>query len=606
MRFTDGFIDELKARLRPSEVIGKRVPLKKQGREWAGLSPFAKEKSPSFFVNDDKGFYHCFSSGKHGDIISFLQDTERLSFAEAVEKLAAEAGMPIPRMDAAAEAKVQAQTGLREALEAAAKFFEASLARGVGSEARGYLERRQIPLDVQQQFRLGYAPEARTALRDELVQRGFTQKTLVDAGLIVKTEDGAIIDRFRNRLMFPITDARGRIIAFGGRALDANARAKYLNSPETPLFHKGATLYNLPTARAIQAKTNGPLYVVEGYMDVIACQRAGLAAVAPLGTAMTEEQLAMAWRVVDEPVLCFDGDGAGQRAAGRAAERALPILSPGKSLQVVILPDGQDPDDVLRTQGVDSLRALLAAPTPLVDLVFAHARDAGPLDTPERQAGFRKRLRDIAHTIKDGDVREAYTQALDARRMALFPDVMPQRRGKFDKNSKTFVPVRHSTLHKHTHTVGRLPAQVLLTLIARPVLLPPVVESLSAAPMPDDLTAQVRDALVSAALMMSETDGADLDKDALMGHLRQMGKEGLVETLGHLALLPLDAANSQHPLHEAHTMMAEALARIAHTTPLHVPPVAGARKMAAQGMAALASARAEGAARRALSASDPE
>ncbi len=617
MRLSDQFIDELKARLRPSEVIGKRMTLKKQGREWAGLSPFAKEKSPSFFVNDDKGFYHCFSSGKHGDIISFVQEVERLSFMEAVEKLAAEAGLPLPAADPKAEQRLQVQTGLREALEAARGFYMACLQRATGQEARSYLQRRGCPPDVWQQFQLGYAPEGRTALRDELVAKGFQQKTLIDAGLIVKTEDGAILDRFRNRLMFPILDARGRMIAFGGRALDAQARAKYLNSPETPLFHKGATLYNLASARALQARDGGALYVVEGYMDVIACQRAGLAAVAPLGTALTETQLELLWRVVDEPVLCFDGDGAGRRAAGRAAERALPLLKPGKSLHVVLMADGRDPDDVLRDAGADALRAALAAPQPLVDVVFAAARDAMPVDTPERQAGLRARLRQLSAQIADPDVREAYAQALEVRRRALFPDVPasdtgwqvgPGPGGKWAKGKGGRVPsIGKRVARLPDDADDRLPAQILATILARPDLLIPLSEPLSALPCTTAASAALRDALLHVAMQVADDPASEgLDKDALMRHLRHMGKEGLVRESGLDALLPFHAANPAVPVHEAQTMMAEAMARITDMTAPVVPSADGVRRQAMQAMAALRSARVAGGARRVLGAADPE
>ena len=329
MRLDERFLDELKSRLRPSEVIGRTVKLKRQGREWVGLSPFTKEKSPSFFVNDDKGFFHDFSSGKHGDVISFLQETERLSFREAVERLAGEAGMQLPAEDPQAAQREQVRQGLQDWLELAAKYFEASLRRPQGQAARDYLGRRGLPEDQWTRFRLGYAPGSRTALKDALVQRGAKVGDLVEAGLLIQPEDGGQpYDRFRDRIIFPITDTRGRVISFGGRALNPDDRAKYLNGPETALFHKGANLYGQAEARRILAQGGGdsPLVVVEGYMDVIACQRAGIAAVAPMGTALTEEQMERLWRITPEPVLCFDGDAAGVRAAWRAIDRALPLL----------------------------------------------------------------------------------------------------------------------------------------------------------------------------------------------------------------------------------------------------------------------------------------
>jgi DNA primase len=429
MRFDDHFLDELKTRLRPSDVIGKSVKLRRQGREYAGLSPFTKEKSPSFFVNDDKGFYHCFSSGKHGDIISFLQETERLTFTEAVERLAAEAGMALPEPDARAAQEDKKRAGLSDWMELAAGWFESELRRPVGQTARDYLARRALPEDQWGRFRLGFSPNSRTALKDYLIAKGALPAELVEAGLLIAPEDGgAPYDRFRDRIIFPITDTRGRVVSFGGRAMDPAARAKYLNGPETTLFHKGRLLYGLYEARkllhAAQAAApteQTPLMVVEGYMDVIACQRAGLPAVAPMGTAMTEEQMEVLWRLHPEPTLSFDGDKAGQRAASRAIDRALPLLKPGRSFRFSMVTGGKDPDDVLREQGAAALKSQMSATTPFVEALFSRERDLEPLDTPERKAGFKQRLRAAAGTIADKDLAAAYRDDLYARLDALFP-----------------------------------------------------------------------------------------------------------------------------------------------------------------------------------------
>ncbi|HEY4584776.1 MAG TPA: DNA primase, partial [Brevundimonas sp.] len=360
MRFDERFIEELKARLRPSDIIGRTVKLKRQGREFVGLSPFSKEKSPSFFVNDDKGFFHDFSSGKHGDVITFLQETERLSFVEAVSRLAGEAGMQLPAEDPQAAEREQKRQGLADWMDLAQKWFAANLSRNVGKAARDYLEKRGLPEDQWERFGLGYAPNDREGLKQALVQRGARPGDLVEAGLLIAPEGGGQpYDRFRDRLIFPILDARGRIVSFGGRAMNPDDRAKYLNGPETSLFHKGATLYGLPEARRIlgaESRGEQGIIVVEGYMDVIACQRAGLPAVAPMGTALTEEQMAVLWRVSSEPVLSFDGDAAGLRAAYRSIERALPLLKPGKSFRFALLEGGQDPDDILRDRGAPALR----------------------------------------------------------------------------------------------------------------------------------------------------------------------------------------------------------------------------------------------------------
>jgi DNA primase len=430
VRFDDRFLDEIKSRLRLSDVIGKTVKLRRQGREYVGLSPFTKERTPSFFVNDDKGFFHDFSSGKHGDLISFLQETERLSFMEAVERLAAEAGVPMPEPDPEALIREKERADLADWLATAATWCEAELRRPVGKAAREYLSRRGLPEAEWGRFRLGYAPAGRTAMKDYLIAKGARASDLAESGLVITPEDGgATYDRFRDRIMFPITDGRGRILSFGGRAMDPQARAKYLNGPDTSLFDKGRVLYGLPEARRL-LQTGGEdtaLVVVEGYMDVIACQRAGVAAVAPMGTALTETQMELLWRLHPEPTLCLDGDGAGQRAAGRAIDRALPLLKPGHTFRFVTLTGGKDPDDILRDEGPGALKAQLARATPFVDALFTRERDAEPLDTPERRAGLRQRLRRAAKTIADPDLSGAYWEALRARHDALFAPAPPAR-----------------------------------------------------------------------------------------------------------------------------------------------------------------------------------
>jgi DNA primase len=422
-RFDERLLDEIKSRLRLSDVIGRTVKLRRQGREYVGLSPFSKEKTPSFFVNDDKGFFHDFSSGKHGDLISFLQETERLSFPEAVERLAAEAGVALPALDPRGAEEEKKRQGLTDWLDQAAKWFEAELRRPSGANARAYLERRGLGPEDWARFRLGYGPSERTRLKDYLVQKGARPAELIEAGLLIAPEDGgAPYDRFRDRIIFPIADGRGRIVSFGGRALDPNARAKYLNGPETGLFHKGRVLYGLPEARKLlhAGGEGAPLVVVEGYMDVIACQRAGIAAVAPLGTALTEEQMEGLWRLHREPTLCFDADGAGRRAAARAIDRALPLLKPGMSFRFASLSGGKDADDVLREHGAAALKAQLAETTPLAQALFVRERDVEPLDTPERRTAFKGRLRQAANVIQDRELAAAYREDLLNRFGELF------------------------------------------------------------------------------------------------------------------------------------------------------------------------------------------
>ncbi|WP_374453950.1 DNA primase [Phenylobacterium sp.] len=425
-RVDDSFLEELKSRLRPSDVIGRTVKLRKQGREYVGLSPFNKEKTPSFYVNDEKGQFFDFSSGKNGDLITFLQETERLTFMEAVERLAAEAGLSMPEVDARSAEQERQRQGLSDWMEAAAQWFEGALRRPEGKEARAYLERRGLPESEWARFRLGFSPPGRTALKDYLVTKGARPGELVEAGLLIAPEEGgAPYDRFRDRIIFPISDHRGRILSFGGRAMDPQARAKYLNGPESPLFHKGRTLYGIGEARKILGAARGgesaSLVVVEGYLDAIACQRAGIAAVAPLGTALTEEQMEMLWRLHPEPTLCFDGDRAGQQAASRAIDRALPLLQPSKTFHFAVVDGGKDPDEVLREQGAAVLRRQLSETTSFVEALFEREKKAEDLDTPERRTSLKVRLRKAAAAIADKDLSQAYKDDLLARFEALSP-----------------------------------------------------------------------------------------------------------------------------------------------------------------------------------------
>ena len=434
MRFDEAFLDEIKSRLRPSDVIGRTVKLQKRGREFVGLSPFTKEKTPSFYVNDDKGQFFDFSSGKTGDLIAFLQESERLSFVEAVERLAAEAGLSLPAPDPRSAEHEKKRQGLSDWMSLAAQWYARMLAAPQGAAARAYLERRGLPAADWERFGLGFAPAGRTGLKDYLVAKGARPAELVEAGLLIAPEDGGPpYDRFRDRIIFPIVEGRGRIVSFGGRAMDPEARAKYLNGPETELFHKGRTLYGLPEARRLLAAAPPdvapPLVVVEGYMDVIACQRAGVAAVAPLGTALTEEQMELLWRRHPEPTLCFDGDRAGRQAAFRAMDRALPLLTPGRSFRFSVVEGGKDPDDVLREQGAAALRSQLSRTTGFSEMLFRRELEAEPLDTPERRAGLKARLRAAASRIADKDLQSAYRDDLLSRFEAALPARAPSAQG---------------------------------------------------------------------------------------------------------------------------------------------------------------------------------
>ena len=421
MKFTPSFLDEIRARLPMSEVAGQRVRLKKQGREWRGLSPFTSEKTPSFYVNDQKGQFFDFSAGKNGDIFEFVMETQGLPFPEAVEQLASLAGlaMPVATPELAAAEKKRA-THL-EALEFAAEFFEKMLRGTAGAKARAYLAGRGITQEAQAKFRLGYAPNERYALRDYLAGKGCDAEVMKEAGLLTHGEDIAVpYDFFRDRVMFPICDRGGKVIAFGGRALSAEVQPKYKNSAETPLFHKGSNLYNLHIARKA-AHDRGTVIAVEGYVDVIALSMVGIDhAVAGLGTALTAEQCELLWKMAEEPILCFDGDRAGRKAAYRAIDTALPLIGPGRSLRFALLPEGQDPDDLARAGGAPALESVLAGAKPMSEMIFAREAEAQPLDTPERRAAFERRLGDCAGQIRDEVLRRHYLDDFRDRRYKLF------------------------------------------------------------------------------------------------------------------------------------------------------------------------------------------
>ena len=432
MKFSDSFLDEIRARLPVSQVVGRRVPLKRAGREWKGLSPFNKEKTPSFTVNDQKGFYHCFSSGKHGDVFTFLMETEGLSFPEAVERLAGEAGLELPKPDPQFERTAKERLGLFDALEAAARLFEEALVAHDGREALLYAERRGLSPETLKEFRIGFAPNAKEVLKTALLKKGFTEAQILEAGLLVKPDDGRpTYDRFRNRLTIPILDAKSRVIAFGARALDPASEPKYLNSPETRLFDKGSTIFNFARARK-SAFDSGEVVVVEGYMDVIALHQAGFTnAVATLGTAFTERQMELLWQLAVEPIVCFDGDKAGEAAATRAIDRMLPNLREGHSFRFAFLPEGSDPDDLVRTKGLTAFAECLSAARPLIDVLWQRELKTHAIDTPERRAAFEERLERLLADIGNARVRDHYRREVKNRLFALWRE-KGTRRGPAD------------------------------------------------------------------------------------------------------------------------------------------------------------------------------
>ena len=527
MRYDERFLDEVKGRLRLSEVIGKTVKLRRQGREFVGLSPFTQERTPSFFVNDDKGFFHDFSSGKHGDLISFLQETERLSFTEAVERLAAEAGVPLPAPDPRSEAQERERQGLVHWLELASAWFEAELRRPAGRAAAAYLAARGLPESEWGRFHLGYAPGGRTALKDYLIAKGARPEDLIASGLVIAPDDGGSpFDRFRDRIMFPIGDRR--IASFGGRAMDPAAPAKYLNGPDTALFDKGRTLYGLAEARRLlhAGGAEAPLVVVEGYMDVIACQRSGVAAVAGMGTALTEAQMEMLWRLHPEPTLCFDADRAGMAAGARAIERALPRLRAGRSFRFAQLSGGKDPDDVLREQGPAALKAQLGKTMPFVEALFRRECDLAPLDTPERRADLRARLRAAAQAIAEPDLSGEYRRALDALYARLFAPTANAARtpagGRRRWRDAPFIAPSTAEGRAGAKRLARAlapgPAALAHWAILDPAVVDDHLEALAAHGFGDPALAGLAGTIVRLRLSAER-----LDSDALQRHLADSG-----------------------------------------------------------------------------------
>ncbi len=432
MAFPSHFLDELRDRLSLVAVVGRRVKLIRRGREHTGLCPFHNEKSPSFTVNEDKGFFHCFGCGAHGDLITFEMRTGNLTFMEAVERLALEAGMEMPELSPRDQEREEQKGSLLDAMEAACLFFQDQLRTPAGREALGYLQRREVSEQAIARFRLGYAPDSRDALKRALMSTALPESLLLESGLLIKPDNGTTYDRFRGRIIFPVCDRKGRVIAFGGRIM-GDGQPKYLNSPDTPLFHKGSILYNQSQALAAARKV-GTLILCEGYMDVIALDGGGFShAVAPLGTALTEQQLENAWKMAAEPILCFDGDAAGQRAATRAAERALPLLKPGHSLRFAILPPAEDPDSLIKTQGPAAMSRVLEQSAPLVEILWRSLTAGRTLDTPERQAALEQDVLALAGTITDATVQDYYRRDFKDRLWQLF-----RTRGRFEKNSQKF------------------------------------------------------------------------------------------------------------------------------------------------------------------------
>jgi DNA primase len=524
MAFPPEFLDEIRARIPVSDVTGKRVALKRRGREHVGLSPFKAEKTPSFTVNDEKGFYHCFSTGEHGDVFTFLMKTEGLSFPEAVERLATQAGLEVPRESSQARERAERNKSLYDVVEAAAVYFEECLWGPRGRVARDYLMDRGLDEAVIRRFRLGYAPDG-GLLRRALKDMGIEDGAMIEAGLLRRPDDGREpYAFFRDRVIFPITDRRGRAIAFGGRLMGDAKAAKYINSPDTPLFDKGRTLYNLANARTA-AHDRGRLIAAEGYMDVIALARAGLPeAVAPLGTALTEAQIEAMWRVAPEPIVCFDGDEAGRRAAYRAVERVMPILKAGVSLQFAILPEGEDPDSLLSSSGPTALGTLIDRAKPLGEMLWEMETGAQPADTPERRANIRKNLLDQVHRIADRTVQQYYFDDMEARLFAAFQRPRGQRGSgpAWGKGAGTQHASRLRSQGNIEALSGKWEPAFLAAVLRHPELLDACAEDLGVRRFGWPELDKLRQEIINVS-------GSGLDSTGLQHHLRKTGYSSLLE-----------------------------------------------------------------------------
>ncbi len=540
MAFPPEFLDELRTRIGLAGVVGRKVKLVRKGREYTGLCPFHNEKTPSFTVNEDKGFFHCFGCGAHGDAIGFEMRANHLSFTEAVERLASEAGLAVPQATPEDRQREIRRASLHDAMEAASQFYERQLRAPAGGEGLRYLIGRGLTPDTIARFRLGWAPDGREALKSTLMSGEFPESLLIEAGLLKKPENGPSFDFFRGRVTFPITDRKGRVVAFGARTL-GDGQPKYLNSGDTPLFHKGSQLYGLAHARET-ARQHNLVLAVEGYMDVIALHQAGFTqAVAPLGTALTEDQIGELWRLADEPILCFDGDAAGQRAMARAAERAMPILKPGKSLRFATLPSGDDPDSLIRARGNDAMQRVLDQADPMAEVVWRLLTARHTLDTPERRAALERDMKEQVFAIADETVRWQYMGAFREKLKAV---MRPPRtfipgpgvgKNRFDGKRRPGDPPLRSV-------GGRLPGagrplppappataqeRLLLTiLLVHPGLVEGVAERLGEIRFSDSGLDNLRRGILKHLDIVR-----DLDSDALQNHLRTDGFDRVLDQL---------------------------------------------------------------------------
>jgi DNA primase len=562
MRYGEGLLEEILRRTDLVQLVGRRVKLGRKGQVFWGLCPFHKEKSPSFKVENERRHYHCFGCGAGGDAFKWLTETEGLSFPEAVEKLAGEAGVELPKWSAEDEARESRKKSLYEIIDLAAQFFEDQLHKTrAGAEARNYLNSRGLESEACKRYRLGYAPDGNSQLKDHLIAKGVPLADMIEAGLTrAADENRPARDFFYDRVMFPIADVRGRIVAFGGRGLTPDAKPKYINTGETPLFSKGHLLYNFKAAREA-ALRGAALIVAEGYMDVIALAEAGFAgAVAPLGTALTEDQLQLLWKVSPEPILSFDGDEAGLRAAKRASFLALPHLEPGHSLRFVFLPKGEDPDSFVRSQGAEAMRGLLGKAQSLSDTLWTGETEGKDFSTPERRAGLEAELDGIVKRIRDGKIADYYRRDFNDRvfkafkqRNAASPPYrgQPQNkknrdRGRFQQGSRAAsgpsqeavsAAVKRSLIvvNALSGAKHKKEAQLLGLLMSSPELIERYSEALAWLTFDDPQLDRIRRELLNLA-----ASGKRLDKPAVENHLVRQGLGVLSERLKTHSVLTSD------------------------------------------------------------------
>ncbi|MGB8816308.1 MAG: DNA primase [Rhizobiaceae bacterium] len=551
MRFPTSFLDDIRDRVPISTIVGRRVAFDRKksnpgrGDMWA-CCPFHGEKSPSFHCEDRKGRYHCFGCGVSGDHFRFLTELEGLSFPEAVETVAGIAGVPMPARDPEMEKREREQASLFDVMEMATAYFQEQLQTGGGSKARAYLRERGLSPATQQTFRLGYSTDSRNALKEYLAGKGIAKDQIEACGLVVFGEDIPVsYDRFRDRIMFPIPDSKGRVIAFGGRAMGKDVPAKYLNSPDTELFHKGQVLFNFAKARK-PAQDKGSVIAVEGYMDVIALAQAGFAnAVAPLGTALTERQAELLWKMTSEPVLCFDGDQAGIKAAWRAADLILPLVKPGKTMRFALLPDGKDPDDLIKADGPDAFQGVLNESRSLIEIIWARETAGAVFDTPERRAELEQRLREITNRIQDESVRRHYSQDMRERMNAYFGQAkrsqggQPRERGGEGQRQDRTAPkgrlavsdsLARSALVRGIKAQPSLrEAAILLTCVYHPTLVEEEFagfESLSLA------NAELK--ALHAAILDAHADQREPTRSHIAAKLADAGHETILDTVDQM------------------------------------------------------------------------